>query len=164
MKICITGTPGTGKTTVSEKVAKKLCLEPVHLTKYFKKKDIGNNETGVREINVEDIQNLFHDQDDILIEGHLSHHTECDIVVVLRTDPETLEERLSKRRYDPQKIMENVESEKLDLILVEAVNKCDTVIEVDTSDKKVEDTVTEIVEKVEKGENSYGETDWSNRL
>lgn len=164
MKICVTGTPGTGKTTVSEKVAKRLDLEPIHLTEYFKNNKIGSDEAGVREIKVEEVQKLFRDRDDILVEGHLAHHTECDIVVVLRTDPDILEDRLRKRNYDEQKIMQNVESEKLDLILVEAVENCEKIIEINTTDKSVEETVNEIVEKVEKGENCYGKIDWSNRL
>lgn len=75
----------------------------------------------------------------LVIEGHLAHLLKPDVTLVLRANPAVLIERLKQKGFPPQKIQENVEAETLDIILAEAVELCDIVYEVDTTDKSVED-------------------------
>ena len=75
----------------------------------------------------------------IIAESHLAHLLKPDVAVVLRAKPSVLTERLKQKGFPPQKIQENAEAETLDIILAEAVELCDVVYEVDTTDKRVED-------------------------
>ncbi|MFB6159387.1 MAG: adenylate kinase family protein [Candidatus Nanohalobium sp.] len=163
MKITLTGTPGTGKTTVSRKLAEE-GFEVVHLTQFLEENDIGEKVKGEREVRVNQMVQEVQEksfEEDTVIEGHLAHHVPADICIVLRCRPDILEERLSKRSYTDRKVEENIESEKIDIVLSEAVQKQEKVVELDTTDKNVEETVEELIEKVEKREEDYGEVDWT---
>lgn len=159
----LTGTPGTGKTTVSDKL-KEEGFKIIRLTEFFEEHDIGEEVNGEREIRINEMVEKLEEQsfsEDTVIEGHLSHHFPADICVVLRCQPDVLEERLSGRDYSDRKIEENVEAEKLDIVLSKAFQQQETVVEVDTTEKSVKETVKEIIEKVEEGESDYGSVDWT---
>ncbi|MFB6114738.1 MAG: adenylate kinase, partial [Candidatus Nanohalobium sp.] len=87
-----------------------------------------------------------------------------DVCVVLRTRPDKLRERLNERDYSDRKVEENVQSEILDVVLSEAVENQETVVEVDTTEKSAEEVFEEVKEKVGKGENDYGNFDWTEYL
>ncbi|MFB6204612.1 MAG: adenylate kinase family protein [Candidatus Nanohaloarchaea archaeon] len=160
MIIALTGTPGTGKTSVSE----ELGYPVIHLTEYVKEHGLGEQREEF-EVDVPAMVESLEDLDgDHVIEGHLAHHVPADICIVLRCAPDELEERLSDRDYPPQKVRENIESEALDVVLVEAVEEQDTVVEVDTTGKTVEETVETVKEKIERGEPDYGDIDWTSEL
>jgi len=89
-------------------------------------------------------------EDVTILEGHLSHHLAL-VAVVLRLNPKELSRRLSNRGYPPAKIRENVEAEALDVILVEAVERCQRVYEVDTTGLLPEE-VADLVAKAIRGE------------
>jgi adenylate kinase len=166
MIITLTGTPGTGKTSVSEKLAEK-GFGVVHLTEYMERKDIGEEIGGEREVRVNELLEELEKEDfekDTVIEGHLAHHFRADICVVLRCDPNELRERLSQRSYEDRKVEENIEAEKLDIVLSEAVQNQSTIIEVDTTEDSVGKVVDEIIEKVNRGEDDYGNVDWTNLI
>ncbi|QGA80259.1 adenylate kinase family protein [Candidatus Nanohalobium constans] len=163
MKITLTGTPGTGKTTVSDKLAER-GYDVVHLTRYFEENDIGEEKAGEREVRIGQMVDSLESEEfpeDVVIEGHLSHHFPSDACVVLRCRPDMLEERLSSRDYSDRKIEENVEAEKLDIVLSEAVQNQETVIEVDTTGKTVESTIKEILNSLSREESDYGGVDWT---
>lgn len=163
MIITLTGTPGTGKTTVAERLTDE-GFEIVGLTQFLEEKNIGEIQEGEREVPVEEMVKKVQREEfeeDTVIEGHLSHHIPSDVCVVLRCRPDILEERLSERDYSDEKVRENVEAETLDVILSEAIQEQETVIEIDTTGKSVEETVEKIIKKVERGEEEYGEVDWT---
>jgi len=80
-----------------------------------------------------------------ILDSHLSHYI-ADIVIVLRASPDKLRERLSRRNYSPAKVSENVEAEALDVILVESVEWCEKVFEIDTTEATVEDIAKDVDE------------------
>lgn len=160
MKIGLTGTPGTGKTTL----ANKLPFDIVHLNEYMRENDIGEEiENGELEIDLEELKQNQPEASgkDLLIEGHLSHFLDLDYCIVLRTNPETLENRLNKRDYSEEKVRENVESEALDVILSQAVQNQDKVFEIDTTKKSIDETVEKIIEAIENREERKGVVDWT---
>ena len=148
MILAITGTPGTGKTSV----CKAFGREYVDLNNLVEAKGFYTGVDPERGSLIADLDKLReyvrHEAEKVLvIEGHLAHLLNPDVAIVLRADPSVLAGRLKQKGFPPQKIQENVEAETLDVILIEAVELCDIVYEVDTSGKSVE-KVTAIVREI----------------
>jgi adenylate kinase len=138
VRVAVTGTPGTGKTTTTELV--ETDLELVHLNAVIDEADLYtelDDERGSKVADLEAIRERFAGREDLLVESHLSHHIEADRVVVLRAHPEVIEERLEQRGEPPASVEENAESEALDVILAETVEAHgrENVYEVDTTDR-----------------------------
>jgi adenylate kinase len=96
----------------------------------------------------------------VILEGHFSHHF-ADWSIVLRLSPAALRPRLEKRGYSQAKIRENLEAEALDVILVEAVDMCRRVDEIDTTGRSAAD-VAAMIEDIIEGRLYLppGQADW----
>lgn len=155
MRVAVTGTPGTGKTTATELVESDLNV--VHLNDVIREEglhDGTDEERGSLYANFDAIRTWLEERgDDLLVDSHLAHHFDADRVVVLRCHPETLRERLLERGEMEAKTDENAESEALDVILSEAVadHGVDSVYEIDTTDRTPE-AVASAIEDVIRGE------------
>ncbi|MDY6765201.1 MAG: adenylate kinase family protein [Halobacteria archaeon] len=164
MRVVITGTPGTGKTTVSEEIADELDLEVVHLNQLIEEKGLSTGVDEDRDTLVADIDAVTRElesRDGVVIEGHLAHHLEGDSVIVLRCRPDVLKERLSERGYTEEKARENAESEALDLILSEAMAvHGENVYEIDTTDKTPQEVVSEAIDAVKENKTRTGVVNW----
>ena len=138
MRAAVTGTPGTGKTTATERLDTD--LEVVHLNEVIRDRDLSTDTDTERDSLVADldaIEAAFVDHENVLFESHLAHHLPVDRVIVLRCAPETIEDRLLDRGEAPASARENAESEALDVVLSEAVaiHDLESVYEVDTTDR-----------------------------
>lgn len=153
MRIGITGTPGTGKTTVAE----TLDQEVVSIKDFARERGLGE-ENDIFEVDIDKVDQAL--PDDCWVEGHLAHKVGVDYCIVLRTRPDILEERLRDRDYSEEKVQENLDAEKMDLILSEAFERT-RVYEIDTTEKTVEEVVKEIKEAVKNKESKYAVCDWS---
>jgi len=126
--IIISGTPGTGKSSVSKKVseminAKTLSLNELVISEKFTLEYDKERDTFIIDFDklipyiVNQIDLLTNkNQNFLLIEGHFSDivpNELIDYAFVLRCDPDTLYERLKERDYGKKKIMENVQAEVL---------------------------------------------------
>lgn len=157
MILAITGTPGTGKTTVAPVVADELDCELVDLNEFIKQNGISDEydeERNSAMVDTDELNAVLQDElvgDDNVVEGHLAHFLEfVDLVIVLRTDPEELTERLEAKGWDEKKVEENVMAERLDNVLQEAANlHAETTFEVDTTDRDPGTVAEEIVYLVE---------------
>ncbi|MEZ5334598.1 MAG: adenylate kinase family protein [Methanolobus sp.] len=178
MLIGITGTPGTGKTSVTGLFENDPFYQVIHLNELIKEEKLYSEVDTEKDCVVADMD-LVYDrvlelQDRFypvtIVDSHLSHHI-ADIVIVLRTSPPVLKERLEKRNYSVEKVRENLEAEALDIILAEAVEWCEKVFELDTTYVNAEKTLRAI-ERIIKGlqngetkelEEEYkpGSADWS---
>ena len=119
--IIITGTPGTGKTSVAEELAKLTKRSVVHLNDYIKKNLDIEYDPAYESYSVD--TKLLEDLDfgDAIVEGHLAHFIKrSEMTVVLRCDPRELAKRLENRGWSERKIAENVVAEILDVISAEA--------------------------------------------
>ena len=138
MKILISGTPGTGKTSVSELLAKRLGYKLVGINDFAEEHGLVEGVDKVRGSGIIDEVRLEAEvgklSGDIVVEGHLAHLCKGDVSVILRTRPDVLEKRLLLRKWEDKKIRENVEAEILDVILQEAVEVNENVVEVDTTE------------------------------
>lgn len=168
MRVTVSGTPGTGKTTAVEHA--DLPQEVIHLNEVIREADLTVGEDSARDTLVADIDALeahLAERDDVLIESHLAHHLPAERIIVLRCHPTVLTERLRERGVDDGSIAENAESEALDVILTEAVRKHgeDSVYEVETTDRTPTAVAREI-EAIVVGERSprAGEVDYTDYL
>ncbi len=149
--IVITGTPGTGKSTVAKILARENKWVHVDLTKYVIKKRLFTHFDEERESYVVDMGKLKRELESflsklrgnvVIIEGHYAEESIPDrftglvkAVFVFRTHPLTLWERLAKRGYKTGKIRENVEAELVGVCLHNALSifKPELIYEVDTT-------------------------------
>ncbi|WP_297508828.1 adenylate kinase family protein [Thermococcus sp.] len=165
MIIAVTGTPGVGKTTVSKLLAERMNYRYVNIRDYALEKGLGEMKGDELELDVDELAENFAKDfggEDVIVEGHLAHYMPADIVVVLRTHPKLIAERLKARGYSKEKLGENVEAELVDVILVEAIEENENVIEVDTTGKTPEEVVEEILGLIERGvRRRVGIVDWS---
>lgn len=166
MIIALTGTPGTGKTSIAGELEEG-GYEILDLTEFVKNRNLGVQEEEF-EVDVEKMVNALEDyledKEDVVVEGHLSHYFPSDLCIVLRCSPDELRDRLSSRDYSQQKIDENVESEMLDSILIEALKSQDHVFEIDTTGKDAGEVAERLEEVIENEETGYGKVDWTSQL
>lgn len=147
MRVALTGTPGTGKTTVADRLETDLPV--VHLNTVIREEELSASIDEERDSWVADldaVEEWLADRDDVLVESHLAHLVPVDRAVVLRCHPEELAERLNSRGESPEKVRENVESEALDLILAEAVDRLgeENVYEIDTTGRPPEAVAADV--------------------
>jgi adenylate kinase len=163
MMIGITGTPGTGKTSIAAELERR-GHRVVRLTETVRPYII--EEDHCRETLVVDVDRWVEEFEPVdgIVEGHLAHLLPCDRVVVLRCRPDVLAARLRPRNYPDAKIAENVEAEALDVILIETLegHPDEHIFEVDTTGLPVDESVDRI-ERFIRGElpSSYGSIDWT---
>lgn len=172
MRVVVTGTPGTGKTSAVEQLDTE--MEVVHLNDLIQEEDLWNERDDERDSLVADLDAVaerLEGREDLLVESHLAHHLETDDgvdkVVVLRCHPDELERRLTERGESEAKAAENAESEALDVILSEAVNAhgVENVYEVETTERTPEEVADEIRAVVAGDrEPSAGEVDYIDYL
>jgi adenylate kinase len=172
VRVALTGTPGTGKTTASE----RLPYDVVHLNDVVREHDLWTERDADRDSLVVDVEALAawvdeyvasSDADVVLLESHLAHLLDVDRVVVLRCRPDLLESRLRERGENAAKARENAESEALDVVLSESVRDhgAEAVYEVDTTDRTPEAVATDIEAAVEGDrEPSAGTVDFTEYL
>lgn len=150
MRVAVTGTPGTGKTTATDLLDTE--LEVIHLNDLITEEGLTTGHDDDRDSAIADldaVREYLDGRTDILVESHLAHTIPADRVIVLRCHPEELEDRLADRGESEASITENAESEALDVVLSEAVNwhGLESVYEIETTDRSP-DAVTAEIESV----------------
>ena len=157
----MTGTPGTGKTTV----AALLHYRTIDINSLVRGgMNLGlDPERGCLDADMDALSGHLKSLDSeepIILEGHFSHHF-AHWAIVLRLSPSALRPRLEARGYSQAKIRENLEAEALDVILVEAVEMCPRVDEIDTTGKSAAE-VAGMIRKIVEGRLDLppGQVDW----
>ncbi|QIO23048.1 adenylate kinase family protein [Haloarcula sp. JP-L23] len=167
MRVAVTGTPGTGKTTATARLDTD--LDVVHLNDVIKSEGFStgvDEERGSLVADMDAVAEWLDGRDDVLFESHLAHNFEADRVAVLRAHPDTVVDRLRGRGDSDSKAYENAESEALDVVLSEAVHHhgTDSVYEIDTTDRDpdaVADAISAVVAgEVEPSAGTVSYVDW----
>jgi adenylate kinase len=166
MMIGITGTPGTGKSSVAEHLRQRgytVVVQNDTIEDFMLEYDSDRNSQVIDEDRWAEHFIKF----DGFIEGHLTHLLPCDRVVVLRCRPEVLAVRLAARGYSTEKIEENCEAEALDVILIETMERhpWQAVLELDTTGGRPSE-YADVIEAFIQGKHqpSHGTMDWSQYL
>ena len=152
--VIISGTPGTGKTTLSKKLAKRLGFHYTDVNKLIsgcklsesydiKRKtkivDIAKlNKALIKEINTLTKKNnkKFKKIKGIIIDSHLSHYLSKKYVglcIITKCDISELNKRLKKKGYGKNKIQENLQAEIFDVCLNEAREMKHKILIIDTT-------------------------------
>lgn len=167
MRVALTGTPGTGKTTIAALLPYRVVIDLNALVKGGLNFGI-DPERGCLEADMDGLGKRLKELEPVdanadtitVIEGHFSHYF-ANWAIVLRLDPKELKKRLEARGYLEKKIQENLEAEALDVILIEAVESCSRVDEIDTTGRSPAD-VAALVVKIIQGESRLppGQVSW----
>ena len=168
--IFITGTPCTGKTTISENLSQKLGWDLVKINDLAISSNLVlgiDEDKGYKIIDIDALDktlfNIISSSDNLIVEGHLSHLCHgADKLIVLRCNPETLEKRLALRNYSDAKIHENLEAEALGVCSAESLDIYqNNVYELDVTDLSVDDVVSILSDVIaDKKELTFGEIDF----
>jgi adenylate kinase len=177
--ILVTGTPGVGKTTVSNKLASKLNALCVGITDLVREKRLFASVDEARQTLIADTEEVSNhlqeivksSKGNIIIEGHYAVDVvpkeEVDTVFVLRRDPSELKEKLEQRGFVGKKLWENLAAEILDVCLLDALVACgeEKVCEIDVSGKSVEEVMEEMIMVLENSKACRsGIVDWLGKL
>lgn len=172
MMIIITGTPGTGKTTVTRILREQLDATFISVNYLLDNYDLNLGTDEKRGYKIVDINKMIPIIDviqeensgkDIIFEGHLAQdYPNADMVIVLRCKPDILEERLKTRNWRKEKVHENVSAEILGVCTSESYDSYgDNVQEIDTSSSSASE-IADIIVKIMNKEEVYplGEIDF----
>ncbi|CAJ2633628.1 unnamed protein product [Trifolium pratense] len=127
--ILVTGTPGTGKTTMSTALAEATQLNHINIGDLVKEKKLHDGWDDELDSYILNEDLVCDELEDIMEEGgNIVDYHGCDFfperwfdcVVVLQTDNSVLYDRLSKRGYKDSKLSNNVECEIFQILLEEA--------------------------------------------
>lgn len=127
MLIIVTGTPGTGKSSTSALLGKRMGIRVLHLREFVKEKklvkerdrEMDSDVVNLNKLKKELKKEIDKSKGDLIIEGHVACEIALDAkyVFVLRCEPKELKKRLQKRKYSDRKIKENMLCEMLDYCL-----------------------------------------------
>lgn len=137
--IVITGTPGTGKSTLARALAKKLGYERVDLHENYKEISVSYNSVKkCYDIDMAKFEALVKKRkSDLVIDSHIAHllpKEMVDICIVLTcSNLKKLHGRLKGRKYNKKKIDENVQAEIFQVCLEEARSEGHKVVVFDSS-------------------------------
>jgi len=183
--VVISGTPGTGKTTVSKRISEIINAEVISLNELAISKNFTLKYDKERETHIVDFERLspyIIEQIDIfkkenvnvlLIEGHFSDiipDNLIDFAIILRCNPDILYKRLLIRGYKHRKIIENIQAEILgncaNYMLQKKIKT--PILEIDTSNLSIDNIAQIIIDLISNGnrlENYIlGKIDWLENL
>ncbi|RLE75485.1 MAG: kinase [Thermoprotei archaeon] len=175
--IVITGTPGTGKTSLAYLLAEKLEYRVISLGEFAKEKNLITKyikHLDSYDVDLEAMKKALKEEvkpgETVIVEGHVVDVIPAEFVelaIVLRLNPLELEKRLRDRGYKKEKIIANVQSEILDSCLVDAIANFgeEKVFELDTTGKNLNEILEEAIEIIKERKNyKPGQVDWLNFL
>ncbi len=149
--IAVSGTSGTGKTTLSKKLAKKLNFFYIDVNKFILKHKLSEGYDRKRRTKIIDIKKLnkflikelstlrkfnIKKINGIIIDSHLSHYLPrkyVDFCIVTKCDIKELNKRLKRKKFNGNKIQENLQSEIFDICYNEALGRRHKVLVVNTT-------------------------------
>lgn len=143
--LLIRGTPGTGKSTLAKYLAPKLKLKILDLKPLLKKTAEGYDQKkncliiNTKKLSKEILKIIKKEKQTLIISTHLDLPLPKKYIkiclITCCSDLKKLKKRLEKRKYSPEKIKENLESEIFSVCLEEAKEKNYPLLLIDTAQK-----------------------------
>jgi len=167
--IALTGTPGTGKTSVGQLLEARgyavLDLDPIA-------RDYGmitgrDDARQTDEVDVEALRERIRIPAKLaFLKSHYSHLMDVNIAIVLRCRPSVLRDRLRARGWSEEKVRENIEAEAIDVITQEATRRIPFVYEIDTSEQSAIETTAQVLAILQGKTNGHepGTIDWTSEV
>lgn len=163
--LIVTGTPGTGKTTVSTLLSKRLGASHVELSRFSVENGYVLEDDTERDTKIVDMEALGtalrgiveESKSPVIIDGHYSHELLDESIVthvyILRRKPWDLKTILESRQYSSEKVWENLEAEIMGIITGETLESMpkEKVTEVDVSCISPDETVNLIMDTYKGG-------------
>jgi adenylate kinase len=157
--LVLVGTPGVGKSSVSNLLASRLSGMLVSLSNLVKREELScglDEKRGTLIADTERVSKRVGEiiaqlKDYVIVEGHFAMDVvaaeDVFLAFVLRRSPDELRDILKERKFKERKVAENVEAEILDVCLFDAVKAYGEkkVCEIDVSGRAVEEVVDEIL-------------------
>jgi len=166
MSIVITGNPGVGKHTITEKIADILELSIVDINKIAKNSGLFEKDEDTNDVDIEKLEKILEQKisEKNIIVGHLApyvlHKNKIKIMIVLRRNPYDLISVYKKRKYSDKKIKENTGSEVLGIIAHDAISKFqEKVFQINISKKTIPETVEKTINLISSNKGNE-EVDW----
>lgn len=147
--IIVSGVPGTGKTALSKRLSKRLNYHYLDVNRVISKYKLAEGYDKKRKTKIIDVSKLnkkiieeikkiklFKKYDGVIIDSHLSHYLPKKYVnscIVTKCEIKELNKRLKKKKFNQNKIKENLQAEIFDICLNEAKEREHKILVVDTT-------------------------------
>ncbi|MHA2053937.1 MAG: adenylate kinase family protein [Candidatus Hodarchaeales archaeon] len=155
LRIYITGTPGTGKSSVAKLLSAKLSLEFLEINDLVVQEgyNLGYDIDRDTTIADDELLNEFLNQkltttDRVCIAGGIVlSNTLFNYIIILHSSVSTLRTRLEEREYSKTKVESNIEAEIMNIIYYETLEHFppEKILEVINDNKSIEKTCSEII-------------------
>ena len=166
MSIVITGNPGVGKHTITQKIADRLKLSIIDINEIAKDSGLFERNEDTNDVDIEKLEKILEQgiSEEKIIVGHLApyvlHKNKIKIMIVLRRDPYDLISVYKNRGYSDKKIKENASSEILGIIAHDAINKFqEKIFQINVSKKTIPETIEKIINLISSNQGNE-EVDW----
>ena len=155
MIICLSGTPGSGKTTLAKKIAADLELEYIDGNQIIEKYELSEGYDKEKDCNIID-EKRFSDavmkecsskDKNYVIDSHMSHYLPADKVImciICTCNLKELKKRLEKRGYSKEKVRENLDVEIFDTCFTEAKEKGHKILVFDGEFSKIKEAILDL--------------------
>ena len=142
--ICVSGSVGSGKTSLSKKLADKLGYKYLDVSSLIKKNKLYDDYDkkdrsyiiDIKKLNKFLIELINKGKKSLIIDSHMSHFLPkkyVDLCIITKCRIEKINQRLKKRKYSKAKIKENIECEIFDVCLDEAKQGKHKILVIDTT-------------------------------
>ena len=164
----ITGSPGVGKHTISNRLAKRLNLKLIDINKVAIESGIFEQKNESLDVDVKKLKKMLAKKitKNSLVVGHLAPYVisqkQVDTAVVLRKSPYKLASIYKKRKYSYGKSIQNLGSEILGVTRYDAISEfgSDKTFQIDTTNKSVSTVVKKIESFFANGILEEDDVDW----
>jgi len=166
--ILVTGTPGTGKSTLCSEIAELTGLEWIDIGQVAKNDQLYSGFDSTYQCQILDEDRLLDDLEEKMSEGgKIVDYHGCDffperwfdIVFVMTTNNTILYDRLKNRGYTNKKLQDNIQCEIFQMILEEARESFKPAIVhqlISDTPKELEDNIDKIVQWVQLWKGEHG--------
>jgi adenylate kinase len=166
MSIVITGNPGVGKHTITQKIAEKLELSIIDINSIARDAGLFKRNNDTYDIDTAKLEKILKQKisEKKVIVGHLAPYVldknKVKIVIVLRRNPYDLISVYKERKYTDKKSKENLGSEVLGVIAHDAISKFqEKAFQINTSGKSIQEVIEKVMTMISSNEGNE-EVDW----